>query len=79
MNPVFRQRSIHRVRPSQTLPILVCLTALLISACWHHTGLDPQYELALVNREIVKTLEEGQRLEAKTKIVEYYKDYSLKK
>ena len=39
--------------------------------------LDPHYELALVNRKIVESLEEGQCLELKVKTVEYYKDYAL--
>lgn len=42
--------------------------------------LDPKYEPALLNREIVKSLKEGEKLSVpKVKSIEYYKDYSLKK
>jgi lipoprotein NlpI len=37
--------------------------------------LDPRYELALVNRKMVASLEEGQSLAGDVKSVEYYKDY----
>ena len=38
--------------------------------------IDPEYELALLNREIARTLDEGQSLEGKVKTVEYYRDYA---
>jgi lipoprotein NlpI len=39
-------------------------------------AIDPEYEPALLNREITRTLDEGQPLEGKVKTVDYYKDYS---
>lgn len=40
--------------------------------------LDPVYELALVNREIVASLKEGECLVLPVKTVEYYTEYPLK-
>lgn len=37
--------------------------------------LDPNYEPALLNRRIVESLEEGEKLEKELKTIEYYKDY----
>ena len=39
-------------------------------------AIDPHYEPALLNRELVKLLEEGQCLTLKLKSIDYYKDYS---
>lgn len=39
--------------------------------------LDPNYEPALLNRKIVKSLGEGDCLGKKVKTIEYYKEYSL--
>ena len=42
--------------------------------------LDPNYEPALLNRKIVTSLKEGEKLpENRFNSVEYYKDYTLKK
>ncbi len=42
--------------------------------------IDPNYELALVNRTITESLKDGEKLEAgKVEAVEYYKEYPLKK
>lgn len=43
--------------------------------------LDSNYEPALLNREVVSLLKEGEKLEDKSKYesVEYYKDYAVKK
>ena len=41
--------------------------------------LDPSYEPALVNRTIVESLKEGERLEAQIKRIEYYRDYPMQK
>lgn len=38
--------------------------------------IDPKYELAILNREVVRTLDEGRSLDGKVKTVEYYKDYA---
>jgi len=41
--------------------------------------LDPMYELALVNREIIEALDEGECLNSHNiKTVDYYKDYSIR-
>jgi len=40
--------------------------------------LDPDYELALVNKVITEKLEEGEKLNSEMKRVEYYKDFPLK-
>lgn len=39
--------------------------------------LDPQYELAIVNKAMTETLTEGEKLDNNLKTVEYYKDYPL--
>ncbi len=39
--------------------------------------LDPNYEPALLNREFVLALEEGECLEKDIKVINYYKDYPL--
>jgi lipoprotein NlpI len=39
--------------------------------------LDPEYELAMVNRAMTETLAEGEKLEGKVKTVEYYKDFPM--
>ena len=42
--------------------------------------LDPKYEPAMVNREMVRTLPEGEKLSnIKFQSIEYYKDYSIKR
>jgi len=42
--------------------------------------LDPNYEPALLNREIVNSLEDGEKLSGyQSKSMDYYKDYSIKK
>ena len=42
--------------------------------------LDPDYEPALLNREIVTSLAEGEKLQQnRLESVEYYKDYTFKK
>lgn len=38
--------------------------------------IDPKYELAVRNRKIVRTLDEGRSLDGSVKAVEYYKDYA---
>ena len=38
--------------------------------------IDPKYELALLNRELIQTLDEGRSLSGKVKTVEYYRDYA---
>jgi len=38
---------------------------------------DPNYELAIVNKAIVEQLKEGEKLEGKIKSTEYYKDYTI--
>ncbi len=40
--------------------------------------IDPNYELALVNKHFAESLEEGESLEGGIAITEYYKEYSLK-
>lgn len=42
-------------------------------------AIDPEYEPALLNREITLTLDDGCPLEGKVKTIEYYKDYSMGK
>ena len=42
-------------------------------------ALDPKYELAVVNRAIVESFNEGEKLPNDVGIVEYYKEYPLKK
>jgi len=39
--------------------------------------LDPQYELAMVNKAMTETLAEGEKLDSKVKTVEYYKDFPM--
>ena len=39
--------------------------------------LDPQYELAIVNKALTETLAEGEKLDGKVKTVEYYKDFPM--
>ena len=39
--------------------------------------LDPQYELAIVNKVMTETLTEGEKLDNKVKTVEYYKDFPM--
>ncbi len=39
--------------------------------------LDPQYELAIVNKAMTETLTEGKKLDNKVKSVEYYKDFPM--
>jgi tetratricopeptide (TPR) repeat protein len=39
--------------------------------------LDPNYEPAIVNRAAVSSLKQGEKLEAKFKAVDYYKDYPV--
>lgn len=41
-------------------------------------GLDPQYELAIADKAITQSLEEGEKLNTKIKTVEYYKDFPMK-
>ncbi|MBA7700250.1 Photosystem I assembly protein Ycf3 [subsurface metagenome] len=41
--------------------------------------LDPRYEPAQLNRRVVNSLKEGEKLEAKFEAVQYYKDYSARK
>jgi len=41
--------------------------------------LDPNYEPAILNRAAVSSLKDGEKLEAKFKAVDYYKDYTVKK
>lgn len=41
--------------------------------------IDPSYELAMVNKSIVESLEEGSMLSRKIESVDYYKDYPFKK
>ena len=38
--------------------------------------IDPEYQLALLNRELTRTLDEDQPLSGKIKTVEYYRDYT---
>jgi tetratricopeptide (TPR) repeat protein len=38
--------------------------------------IDPKYELALLNRELTRTLDDDQSLSGKIKTVEYYRDYA---
>ncbi|MBW2150142.1 MAG: tetratricopeptide repeat protein [Deltaproteobacteria bacterium] len=40
--------------------------------------LEPQYELAIVNRKIIQSLPEGEKLGDKIKMVEYYKEFPMK-
>ena len=39
--------------------------------------LDPQYELAIVNKAMTETLAEGEKLDGRLKTVEYYKDFPM--
>jgi tetratricopeptide (TPR) repeat protein len=39
--------------------------------------LDPQYELAIVNKAMTETLAEGEKLDSSVKTVEYYKDFPM--
>ena len=39
--------------------------------------LDPQYEPAIVNKAMTETLAEGEKLDNKVKVVEYYKDFPM--
>ncbi len=41
--------------------------------------LDPVYEPAKLNRRVVNSLKEGEKLEAKFEAIEYYKEYSARK
>jgi tetratricopeptide (TPR) repeat protein len=41
-------------------------------------GLDPEYEVAAVNRIAIEELREGERLEGKMDSVDYYRDYKGK-
>lgn len=41
-------------------------------------AIDPNYELALVNKMFVEKLGPGEVLDAPTRVVEYYKDYTAK-
>jgi len=41
--------------------------------------IDPEYELALYNREIIKKLKEGECLDFKMETIDYYKEKSRKK
>lgn len=41
--------------------------------------LDPKYEPAILNRAAVSSLKEGEKLGAKFKAVDYYKDFSVKR
>ncbi|WP_198262877.1 tetratricopeptide repeat protein [sulfur-oxidizing endosymbiont of Gigantopelta aegis] len=41
-------------------------------------ALDPNYELALVNKIITEELKEGEKLNSEMKRVEYYKDFPIK-
>lgn len=40
--------------------------------------LDPEYEVAAVNRIVIERLSEGERLEGKIDSVNYYRDYKIK-
>ncbi len=40
--------------------------------------LDPEYELALVNRKMTETLKEGECLNREVKSVEYYREYAMR-
>jgi lipoprotein NlpI len=40
--------------------------------------LDPQYELAIVNKTMTQSLVEGEKLGNKIKTVEYYKEFPMK-
>ncbi len=39
--------------------------------------LDPQYEPAIVNKAMVQSLNEGEKLDAKVETIEYYKDFPM--
>jgi lipoprotein NlpI len=42
--------------------------------------IDPQYEPAIVNRAVIESLDEGEKLEQEGFMsIDYYKDYPLKK
>ena len=42
--------------------------------------IDPNYEPAIVNKAMVESLKDGEKLSQETfKSIDYYKDYSLKK
>lgn len=54
--------------------------ALALEAFDKTLELDPDYEPALVNRAIVETLQEGEKLPSgEVASVEYYKEYPLRK
>jgi len=39
--------------------------------------LDPQYELAIINKAMTESLAEGEKLDGEVKTVEYYKDFPM--
>ncbi|MCP4130204.1 MAG: tetratricopeptide repeat protein [bacterium] len=51
---------------------------LALEALDKSLAINPDYELALVNKIKVKLMEEGQTLEAKSEVIDYEKEYSLK-
>lgn len=63
----------------------ICYAALgrkqdALSALNRALELDPKYEPAIINREMVKSLREGERANIpQAKPIEYYKDFSMKK
>ena len=41
-------------------------------------GIDPDYELAMVNKALTEALAPGEKLDAQMRTIEYYKDYKEK-
>jgi tetratricopeptide (TPR) repeat protein len=73
------------INPNNTQPygnLGICYASLgkkqlALDALDRAIELDPDYEPALINRNIVASLKEGESLELEVKTIEYYKDYSL--